>query len=446
MFAGFNHREINMKLNDLLDKKVLIWGYGLEGRSIVDLLLKRGQKNEILVATRDPLDEKIENVKFILESEILSKNFDVVIKSPGVSTYKNEIKILQEIGVLVTSTLNIFLAELEKYKNLKTIGITGTKGKSTTASICYHMLTTLGFKTALIGNIGISFFSIMDNLDKYDYLVMELSSYQLNNIMYKLDYGILLNLYPEHIDWHLTHENYFRDKLKILEYSRKYFVNYADSIANKYVKITKENSFSSKNTFHVENGYICYNNQKIFDINSLDNIKGEHIFINICSLLSVFENEKLDINRALESLDNFQTLNHRLEIFHNNKDNNTKFVDDSISTIPRATIMALKAFKYDNIFLVLGGFDRQQNYSELIKFLKNSNNIRKIFLLGQTGNKLRNEFDNANYFNSLEGLVLAIRNDNLDNVTVIFSPAAASFDMFKNFEDRGDKFKELMLR
>lgn len=435
-----------MKIDDLLDKKILVWGYGLEGKSMINLFLRRNHKNEIFVATHNPIDEKIKNVKFILESEIILNNFDIIIKSPGVSSYKNELKILQERGVLITSTLNIFLAEVEKYKNLKTIGITGTKGKSTTASICYHMLTTLGFKTALVGNIGIPFFSIIDNLDKYDYLVIELSSCQLNNIMYKLNYGILLNLYPEHIDWHITHDNYFIDKLRILKYSRKYFVNYADSITNKYVKINIENSFGNKDTFHVKNGYIYHNSQKIFDINSLNNIKGEHIFTNICALLSIFENEKLNINRALESLDSFKTLNHRLEIFHNNEKHNIKFVDDSISTIPESTIMAIKAFKDDNIFLILGGFDRKQNYNELLKFLKNSNNIRKIFLLGDTGKKLQKELDNANYFNSLEELVLAIKNDNLENVTVLLSPAAASFDKFKNFEERGDRFKELMLR
>lgn len=446
MFIRFNYRKINMKINDLLDKKILVWGYGLEGKSMINLLLRRNHKNEIFVATYDPIDEKIENVKFILESEITLKNFDIVVKSPGVSSYKNEVKIFQERGILVTSTLNIFLAEVEKYKNLKTIGITGTKGKSTTSSICYHILKTLGFKTALVGNIGIPFFSIIDSLDKYDYLVIELSSCQLNNIMYKLDYGILLNLYPEHIDWHITHDNYFMDKLKILEYSRKYFVNYADSITNKYVKINRENSFGNENTFYVKNGYIYHNNQKIFDINSLNNIKGEHIFTNICALLSIFENEKLNINRVLESLGSFKTLSHRLEIFHNNEKHNIKFVDDSISTIPEATIMAIKAFKDDNIFLILGGFDRKQDYNELAKFLKNSRNIRKIFLLGDTGKRLQNEFDNANYFDSLEELVLAIKNDNLENVTVLLSPAAASFDKFKNFEERGNRFRELMLR
>lgn len=434
-----------MKISELLDKNILIWGYGIEGKSVVELLLKNYVKNKIFVATKEKLDEKLESVEFIAESEIGKYNFDVAIKSPGVSSYGKQVQILSEKGTVITSSLNIMLAEIADYKNIKTIGITGTKGKSTTASICNHMLNSIGKKSILVGNVGIPFLNVIDNPNEYDYIVMELSSCQLNNLMYEINYGVILNLYPEHIDWHLTHDNYYKDKLNIVKYSKKCFLNAKDVITNKYIAIGNYSTFNSLNGFYLKDGHIFHVKDKIFDINSLDNIKGEHIFENICSVLSILNSEKLDINSALKSLASFKTLEHRLEIFFNDKKTNTKFVDDSISTIPEATIKAIETFRNDNVVLILGGFDRQQDYNKLIKYINNNDKIQKVFLLGQTGDRLHHELKNSEKFNTLDSLVKSIKNLDLTNTTVLLSPAAASFDMFKNFADRGDCFKKLMI-
>jgi UDP-N-acetylmuramoylalanine--D-glutamate ligase len=436
-----------MKIDVLKNKKILIWGYGLEGKSALDLLLRRGASGEnIIVATNSEVSEKLAGVNFILEDRILNYEFDVVIKSPGVSSYRKEIMILVERGTIVTSILNILLAELQNSSLLpRTIGITGTKGKSTTASICYHMIKSLGYKVALLGNIGTSFLDVLDSPDSYEYLVLELSSCQLQNIMYRLDYGILLNLFPEHIDWHVSHENYFRDKLNIIKYSEKCFINYRDSITMKYVDINSyKYLFNSPDSSYVKGGNLYRGKNKILSIDSLDNIRGEHIFTNICALLALLEYEKLDSKLALDSLKEFKTLPHRLEIFYIDNENNTKFVDDSISTIPEATIEALRTFSNDDIFLILGGFSRQQDYSEILKFIKKSKNIKRVFLIGQTGEKMSGSLVNSEYFVNFEDLIRSIKSYDLKNITVLLSPAAASFDMFENFKDRGDKFKKLM--
>lgn len=444
-----------MKIKDLVNKKVLIWGYGLEGKSAADLLIKKGIKNKILVATSTPVDSQDDNFKFILEKDILNhlEDIDVVIKSSGVSSYKEEINTLRNNGVVVTTILNILLAEVQEHKNTKTIGITGTKGKSTTASICNHILQNMNYRSILLGNIGISFLDVIDKIDDYDYLVLELSSYQAKELAFFLDYSIILNLFPEHIDWHLSHENYFNDKLNIVKFAHKPIVNANDLNISKYLKNMKDNYlyFNTKNGFYVENNKIFDVGEEIFDINSIDNIKGAHIFGNVCALLTFLKQENIDIRKSLNTLKTFKTLSHRLEVFYYNKETNTKFIDDSISTIPEATIEALKTFNDGEIFLILGGFDREQDYANLVNFINEHNNVKKIFLLGQTGLRIKELFDvkntnniDINYFENLEDVAKSIKSNNLDNKTVILSPASPSYGMFKNFEERGDKFKEFI--
>ena len=420
--------------------KVLIWGYGLEGKSALDFFMRKNPDSELYVATLGPVSDAQKNVNFILEKDILNYNFDLVVKSPGVSFYKKEVQKLIQNGAKLTSNLDILLEN----NSSKTIAITGTKGKSTTSSILCHMLKNLGYKVALVGNIGNSFLDIVD--EKFDYIVMELSSYQIKTLYSEVDYGIILNLFCEHIDWHKTHENYFKDKLLLSEHSKKFIYNVNNEIINKYLVI-KDNfiEFSGDKNFYVKDNYIYYNNKKIINIKSFNNIFGEHIFKNICALLTFLKEENIDINRALQTLHTFETLPHRLEVFYNN--NSTIFVDDSISTIPEATIEALKTFNNNNIFLILGGYDRQQNYDKLIKFINSSDNIKKVFLLGETGKRLNNmQFKcDKKLFASMDNLVEAIKQENLQNTTILLSPASPSYDMFKNFNERGDIFKQLML-
>ena len=155
--------------------KILIWGYGLEGKSALDYFIKIG-KNDLYVATKEAIDAGIKNVNFISEKDIFNYDFDLIIKSSGISYYKEEVQNLLKKGVKITSNLNLFLEN----NNSKTIAITGTKGKSTTSSILYHILKNMGYKVALVGNIGKSFLDIID--EKFDYVIMELSSYQIKTL------------------------------------------------------------------------------------------------------------------------------------------------------------------------------------------------------------------------------------------------------------------------
>lgn len=441
---SLNNNKFIMKINDLLNKKILIWGYGLEGKSAMNFFLKKKIKNTIIIASNETIYDKINGVEFILESEILNQKIDVIIKSPGISFYREEIKFLQEKNIIITSILNILLAETENLKKPKTIAITGTKGKSTTSSLCYHILKELGYKVAIVGNIGISFLDVLANINEYDYLVLELSSCQTTNLLYFIDYTIVLNLFPEHIDWHLTHENYFKDKMNINNFSKNKIINFNNVDIQKYLDNNSNYFFyNTKNTFHINNGFIYDNETKLFNINDITNIKGEHIFQNLCSIFTILKKENINFNKVIQTLVTFKTLEHRIEIFFEDKKRNIIYVNDSISTIPEATIECLKTFNNYYIKLIIGGFNRQQNYLKLLEIINNSK--IEVFLLGDTGEKLQSKINNSHYFNNFEDLIKNIKFNIQNNTAIILSPAAASFDMFKNFEERGKIFKKLML-
>jgi UDP-N-acetylmuramoylalanine--D-glutamate ligase len=342
--------------------------------------------------------------------------------------------------------LNILLAEAQSIKNLKIIAITGTKGKSTSGSICCHILKSIGYKVALAGNIGISFLDCMDNLDKYDYLTLELSSYQITNMLYPVDYSIALNLFEEHLDWHHTHENYFRDKMNINNFSQNRIVNFEDDTIKKYIKVDMDYIyFNNVDGFHMAGDFICKENRQLFDTRKLRNIKGKHLFKNFNALFTVFDLENIDLNKVFLALNSFETLEHRLEIFHENKERNIVFVNDSISTIPETTIECLKTFEnYDNVRLALGGFNRKQNYTDLISLI-NKNDKITAYLLGDTGKTLKERLNNSYFFDNFESLIREITKNIDSNTAIILSPASASYDMFKNFKERGGVFKEKVL-
>lgn len=451
-----------MLINNLKNKKILIWGFGLEGKTVLDFLLKNNITNTIYVATRENINEKINNVIFIKEEDILKQDVEIVIKSSGISMYKPEIKELEKKNIVITHFYNILLAEILDYKKKnnkkfpKVIGISGSKGKTTTCLMCNHMLENLGYKITLLGNIGKLNADIITNFKDYDYIILEVSSYQCRTLRYPVDYSVILNLFPEHVDWHLTHVNYFNDKMLLSKYSKKSIL---PNSSNEVIARLQEGRdkdyffFDTVSGFHItKDNKIYYINKFIEDTKDYPNINGTHFFKNLCAVLTIFKNENINVQEAVKTLHTFKMPEHRLEIFFKNEKDNTYFINDSISTIPEATIEALKSIKNENIYLILGGKDRKQDFSKLINEIKNNKSIKKVFLLGETGKTLKELFKKENYqnyfmdFNSLEAIVTTIKKDNLQNTTVILSPASSSYDMFDNFEKRGELFKELMLK
>jgi UDP-N-acetylmuramoylalanine--D-glutamate ligase len=360
-------------------------------------------------------------------------------------------------GVVFITEKTLFLSEINNISGLpenkrpKIIAISGTKGKTTTSTFCAYLLENMGYKVLLGVNMGIPTIKLNKEAKKTDFVVLEMSSYQTSDLMTNVDVGIILNLFPEHIDWHGTHDIYYNDKMNLLRWAIYPIINGNDERILKLVKDkNKFIEFGTQNTLHYKDGYFYDKNTKLV---SSENMKllGEHNYRNLCSVLTALKVLNVDFSKIKqEYFDNFNPVEHRLELI---KKDGILFVNDSISTIPENTIACYKVFKDKNIYSILGGFDREQDYSELVNYIINDKNIKFLALLGQTGVRLSKMlqdkgFGNVELCNSLEKCVEVLKakidENGSENSVMILSPAAPSYDMFKNFEERGRRFKELV--
>lgn len=430
-----------MKINDLKNKNIAIWGLGLEGQAVFNKLKYIFNDKNIFI-----IEDKNYNNKQDLLNDLLK--FDIIIRSPSVSIYREEILEAKKNGVIFITEKSLFLSELEN-SNTKIIAITGTKGKTTTSTFMSYILEKLGYKVLLSGNMGIPTINLIDEAKKSDFVILELSSYQTSDLISYPDIAIILNLFPEHLQWHLNYDNYYKDKIHLLEKSKYKIINPTNKTLNELTqKFNDLIYFNQTNNIHYKNNYFYDNNEKLFTSTNMK-LLGEHNYQNICSVLTALKLLNINLKDIKqEYFDNFQPLEHRLEII---KKDDKIFVNDSISTIPEATIACYNIFKNKHIYGILGGFDRQQNYKDLSRYISENNNIKYITLLGQTSNRIantlkENNFNNFKICNNLEECynILYTQSYNDNNAIIILSPASPSYDMFKNFEERGNKFKELI--
>lgn len=383
-----------MLWQDLDHKSVAIWGMGREGVAVKQALQKHVPSASLLEITED-------NVADIF-------GVDVLVKSPGVSLYRPEIVKAKEQGIVVTSGTNLFMAN--KNPNTKVIAITGTKGKSTTSSLLTHTLRIYGFKVCLGGNIGVPLLEFVDEAP--DYVVAELSSYQCADFVGKPDISALLNLYPEHLQWHGSHEQYYADKQHMWAQGLWRLDN-------------RENEIKIENDCFVDAG------RQLFPISSL-NLRGVHNAQNACAVLAVLKHLGLDLVKAEQAFQSFEGLAHRLQIVA--EQDGITYVDDSISTTPETAICAMESFKGKPITLLVGGFDRGQDYTELNKYIKEYK-VQAI-ALPTTGDRIETPY----HAQTIKEAVLLAKQLIPQGGIVLLSPAAPSYNQYKNFEARGDDF------
>ena len=384
-----------MLWRDLEHKRVAIWGMGREGLAVKQALQKHVPDAEIVEITEDNLDD-------IFKAQVL-------VKSPGVSLYRPEIIKAKEQGIIVTSGTNLFIAN--KNTSTKVIAITGTKGKSTTSSLMTHTLKIYGFKVCLGGNIGVPLLEFVD--EPAEYVVAELSSYQCADFMGRPDVTVLLNLYPEHLQWHGSHEQYYADKRHMWEQGAWQLDN-------------RENEICIQDTYFYDK------EKQLFPIFAL-NLRGVHNAQNACAVLAVLKHLGLDLMKAEQAFQSFEGLAHRLQIVAEKDD--LTFVDDSISTTPETAICAMESFKDRSITLLVGGFDRGQDYTELNKYIKD-HGVQAI-ALPTTGDRVETPYHVA----TIKEAVALARKITPHGGIVLLSPAAPSYNQYKNFEARGDDFK-----
>lgn len=442
------------KLNTLLGSKprVLILGFGREGRSTFRLLRKYFPGYILSIADQSLLVSKLPEVVNDLNTKLfLGENYldsilshDLIFKSPGISLNGKKI----DKKIKITSQTDIFLSLFSK----QTIGVTGTKGKSTTVSLIYHFLKNNGKKAVLLGNIGVPPFDKLDEIQPETLVVFEMSAHQLQLIHHSPHIAVLLNLFPEHLDHFSSLEKYFSAKMNI----GKFQENGDTIIVEEAISSLFPDIKSSKLVFGPSNKLdaVFSKNQIIFStgdyVVNLNEEKiplvGEHNLNNLMAAMLAANEAGVGFADSLRCLPTFKTLPHRLEYVGNFGGIN--FYNDSISTVPESAIAAVKSLTEVDT-LILGGFDRGINYEKLIDFVSKSDILNLIFL-GKAGDEMLKLFGkeikktkNFVRVNNLQEAFQAIKSCAKMGSTCLLSPAAASYDQFHNFEHRGDVFKEL---
>ena len=408
------------------NKKVAIWGRGKEGEALIKYCINNSIQHTVVEG---------ENVDL--------SSADIVFKSPGISIYNECLKQAVHDGKSVWTSTNIFMAN--KHEKMKTIAVTGTKGKSTTSSLLTHILRKKGFSVGFGGNIGLPLIDLIDQ--KFDFLVAELSSYQCADLKYPFDISIITNLYPEHIDWHKTHEQYYEDKLNLIRIRKngqKAILNYSNE---EILKRTQNEQdiiyFNHSKGFHLTDGYIMNGNKKLFDTSKTINLKGEHNLENICAVLSVLGELGIDLHEIENDILSFESLPHRLQTVAIL--NGVTFVDDSISTTPETSVAALKAFNNaKHIYLLVGGFDRKQDYSVLLDYVRKNKQKITLITLPLTGTRIAEQAIDLDILKAkdLSDAVFQAKLKAKFGDVVLLSPGAPSYHAYRNFEARGEDFKQ----
>ena len=446
-----------MKLQDLQKNNIVIWGAGRDGLSALKQIQKVFPTKKISIHSDQeaPPDLGIgqrnpETVQFVSGDPIFENltQSDVVIKSPGISLYRDDIQQAKKRGITFLSTTNLWFAEMGA-KNI--IAVTGTKGKSTTASILFHCLNRLGLSVEICGNIGKPLMDYLDKSSSIDTYVVELSSYQTADIDYTPTIGILVNLFPEHIDWHKSLDNYYRDKLRLFDPGRHHTIlNYKDRVTRDLTAGWKGvRYFEKEDGIHSINNQIFRGNENLGRIKNAD-LQGEHNLSNICAALTGIEVAGYDPVKCYGYIESFVGLPHRQEVLGTRE--GLMFIDDSISTTPESAMAAINRFLGPPITILLGGFDRKQNYETLANLLC-LKKIHMVITLPDNGHRIaaavRKEKEKAGTgpelleAADLRTAVNAARTHTPGGGIVLLSPAAPSYGLFSSFEERGRIFQKL---
>jgi UDP-N-acetylmuramoyl-L-alanine---L-glutamate ligase len=447
----------------LASGKLLILGFGREGQSTFKYIRKHFPGIHVAIADRDAdLKEKAggllkgDGIKLFLGDNYLNviENYGLVIKSPGVGLPR-EIK--TAAGGIITSQTKLMLGAYHR----QIIGITGTKGKSTTTSLVHHLLLASGMKSVLVGNIGRPPFDYLDQIDSETIIAYEMSSHQLEDTSLAPHISVLLNLYPEHLDRYPSPEAYFSTKMNILygQIDGDTFI-YNEDIPGISGRIKKAGSARNYLSFsaglRVNDGcflsgdsiMLIHQNIEFELIKVTDDfpLKGNHNRMNMMAALLAALAAGADQKSICEGLRTFKGLEHRLEYVGEYQ--GISFYNDSIATIPEAAVAAVKALPLTDT-LLLGGFDRMLDYSAMTEFMMNSQ-VRNFIFSGKAGERMFKGFVAANTGakqlimaeSFQEAMAEAVRVTEKGKICLL-SPAAASYDQFRNFEERGHLFKKL---
>ena len=410
-----------------MSETILILGMGKTGRATAEFFQLRSCK---VIKYDDNFDD--------FKMDIDEINFDeisFIVQSPGFPNDHSICKKANDLGITIFSDIDVFMRAVS---GSKLIGVTGTNGKSTTTALIFHILKSRFDEVIIGGNIGTPVLSLpIKNNAIY---VLELSSYQLEiSKKLDLDVAVLTNISEDHLDHHGNMENYINAKKKIFD-GAKYSISSCDDEYSKSICDELESTHDIKEIFLDNNDLLKSELRKI------TNLPGDHNLQNVAIAVEAsrwFGLSEFEINAAISS---FNGLEHRIEEFA--KIDGVSFINDSKATNAESLIKAILSFPDAEIFLILGGKAKRDGLIPALPYL---NNVKQFYLIGDASERFANELkkDNVNFSDTLENATkkafIGAKSLNSKNKKIVMlSPACASFDQFKNFEDRGNKFKEIV--
>lgn len=464
-----SYNFINRKLEEfnkyISNKKIAIIGIGVSNIPLLDYFHQNNAKVTIFDRkTLDILDNKVVekiskyNIDYSLGENYLSKlsGFDIIFRSPSCRPDTKELVEEAKHGAIITSEIEMLI----KLCPGTVIGITGSDGKTTTTSLTYAILKEKGYDCYLGGNIGIPLFTKLNEMTPESIVVLELSSFQLMNMEISPNISVITNISPNHLDVHKSYEEYIDCKKNIFTHQSSdgiVVLNADNEITNKMKSEAngKVIMFSSKQ--RLDNGVIYDNKtikscedglrRHIIDVKNVK-LRGIHNYENICAAIAA-TSSLVDIDTQIKAIIKFAGVEHRLEFIR--EINEVKWYNDSIGTSPSRTIAGLNSFD-EKIVLIAGGYDKHLDYTPIAKPIVE--NVSALILVGATTEKIyeavtkelkaQNKDMPIVKCTTLEETIAIANKIAKPGEVVLFSPASASFDMFKNFAERGDLFKKLV--
>ena len=411
---------------------VAILGWGVDTIDVVPFLLSRGD-NITVFDKKTHLDDKSRypSLKWQLGREDFGDltEFDLIIRSPGVYRFRPEIVAAERKGVQISSKIKLFFDLCP----CPIIGVTGTKGKGTTATLIYEILKAAGKDVYLGGNIGLGIFGILEKLDESSWVVLELSSFQLIDLTKSPHVAVVLMVTDEHRDWHPTQKEYLAAKKNIVSYQSTSDFAVVNKDYPNSVAIGK--AAKGKVTWVSKNALKNMGDDEIY-------LRGEHNRENVVAAATVAKLIGIKEPLIRQVIRNFKGLEHRLEKVATI--GGVTFYNDSFSTIPETAIAAVKSFSEPEI-LILGGSSKNSDFTKLGEVISGSSNVKAVILVGAEGPKIGKYIKNKKVLaggGSMAQIVKIAYNNAASGDVVLLTPACASFDMFKNYKDRGNQFKE----
>ena len=439
---------MNKKFQEFKEKlttsKIAIIGLGVSNLPLLEYLYNLSC--DVTIFQDNKLEIDISKYNYPIHYGLKElKGFDIIFRSPGCLPSREELQEEISRGAYVTTEV----AEVVRLTPSKVIGITGSDGKTTTTTLINLVLKANGYNTYLGGNIGTPLFTQIENMKEDDIVVLELSSFQLMDMKTSPEIAVITNISPNHLDKHKDYEEYIKAKENIFRNNDGILVlNYDNEVTNKRTSSREIRYFSKEtttNAFYIHENNIYFQGKLIIDTSQLQ-IKGLHNYENICACLSAIY-DMIDLDTSVKAITDFKGVEHRIEFVR--EINGVKWYNDSVSSSPTRTIAGLNSFK-EKIVLIAGGYDKNLDYTPLAEPILKK--VSKLILFGNTKdkiyqaviNKKKEESLDIYICNTLEEVVSIAHQVSIPKEIVLFSPASASFDMFKNFADRGKQFKDLV--